>query len=149
MPVRLVRDVVEEPKTETSIEDLIWEFDLVSRQIKEFEDRKKGLQSVITERLQAEQHKSMRVTDPVDSAADLKVVYIANRRVSVDSAKVKAAMPKGEYFKVRSDEVDREKLDAYLATASDEVRTRVAAGISVVEHPTVRLYHVAKEQPSD
>jgi hypothetical protein len=149
MPVRLVRDTAEEAAPSKTIEDLIWDFDSVSRQIKDLEDRKKGLQSLLTDRLRSNQDKSLRVTDPQDGAGDLKIVYVANRRVSVDSAKVKAAMPKGDYFKVRSDDVDREKLDAYLAAASDEVKAQVAAGISITEHPTVRLYRVAKEPVGD
>lgn len=138
MPVRLVRD------TPIPLQDLIYDLDALTRQAKELDERRKVLQTMVTDRLKAQQEKSIRVVDPLDAEGDLKVVYIANRRVSVDSAKVKAAMGR-EFSKVRSDEVDREKLDTYLAGATEQVKAEVAQGISITEHPTVRLYHVARE----
>jgi len=146
MAVKGIRLVQNEQMDE--LDTLVWRLDLISRQIKQFEDEKKVLQTKLTNELVAQQRKDIRFDDPTDLSQELKVVYVANRRVSVDSDKVKAALGKN-YPKVRSDEVDREKLDLFLAGADEETKARVATGIKITEHPTIRLYHVAREEIGD
>ena len=137
MIVRLVRE------QEQPWDALLHDLDQATIEARNAENRRKDLQQKVAERLQKAQEKSHEVDSPTIAGEVLRVVYVSNQRVSVADDKVKAVLGRS-FSKVRSDKVDREKLDQYLHDADEEIRSKLSECITITEHPSVRLYRVGK-----
>jgi hypothetical protein len=141
MPIKLVRDLPQ--RQDLSWIELIHEFDLATRAVENAENQRKAIQEKLKARLLTEQLKSQVVDNPLNEDEQLKAVYVANRRLSVDDAKVRVVLGRS-FRKVQSEVVDKEKLDAFITTTDDVTKERLTECISITEHPTVRLYHVKR-----
>lgn len=141
MPIKLVRDLPQ--RQDESWDELIHEFDLATRAVENAENQRKAIQDKLKARLLTEQLKSQIVDNPLNEDEQLKAVYVANRRLSVDDDKVRVVLGRS-FRKVQSDVVDKAKLDAFITTADDVTKQRLTECVHITEHPTVRLYHVKR-----
>src|SRR3954471_2178488 len=111
MPIRLVRDIPQ--AQEQSWGELIHDLDLATREAENAENRRRAMQERVKARLLTERLKSQVVDNPLNADEQLKAVYVANRRLSVDDAKVRTVLGRS-FRKVQSDAVDKSKLEAFM-----------------------------------